>query len=352
MRYVTQVITALCLFICAAVQANAAPDGVEQLTKSAAQWVADSQSIQPDQVVIRTPDRRARIVPCSTPLAFQWPFSTSQRTLEASCADPQWRYFLQVEITQRTQAVVLTHALTAGTTLSASDLKITQLSTPLPLVIAKPEQAIGKTLLQSMDAGQPLTRDMLDEPTFAFVTSQAYARGEPIRREQLTVQPVQILRDQSALTVWPLDPVITTQPLPEGHRLLKRDIERSSEVVVSAVTIVRNQVITSDMIELKERPNTSLHAQPLSSLAAVVGFEATRTIPAGTPVTRADLREADLVREGENVTLTITRGALSISVDAMAAENGKLGEQVILINPESGREVRGIVTGRNQVSGL
>lgn len=351
MRYVTQVTTALCLLICAAAQAQAAPDGVEQLTKSATQWVAESQSIQPDQVTIRTPDRRARIVPCATPLEFQWPFSTSRRTLQASCADPQWRYFLQVEIMRGIPAVVLTHTLAAGTRLTAEDLKTTQLNAAMPQMISKPEQAIGKTLLQAVKEGQPLTRLMLDETAYEFVTTRAYSRGETIRREQLTVRPAQA-RDQSALTVWPLDSVITTQALPEGHTVLQRDIERSLEVVVSAVTIVRNQVITSDMVELKERPNTRLHAQPLSSLAAVVGFEATRTIPAGTPVTRADLREADLVREGENVTLTITRGALSISVDAIAAENGKLGEQVILINPESGREVRGVVVGRNQVSGL
>lgn len=351
MRYVTQVTTALYLLICAAVQANAEPEGVEHLAESAAQWVADNQSIHPDQVTIRTPDRRARIVPCATPLEFQWPFSTSQRTLQASCADPQWRYFLQVEIMRGIPAVVLTHTLAAGTRLTAEDLKTTQLNAVMPQMISKPEQAIGKTLLQAVKEGQPLTRLMLDETAYEFVTTQAYSRGETIRREQLTVRPAQA-RDQSALTVWPLDPVITTQALPEGHTVLQRDIERSAMGVVSSVTIIRNQVITSEMVQLSEMPNTKLSAQPLTSLAAVIGFEATRTIPAGSPVTRADLREADLVRQGENVTLTITRGSLAITVDVIASENGKLGEQVVLINPESGREIRGIVTGRNQVSGL
>ena len=78
---------------------------------------------------------------------------------------------------------------------------------------------------------------------------------------------------------------------------------------------------------------------------------ATRTIRAGTPITIADLTAADLVRKGENVTLTVTRGVLTISVDTIATENGKMGEQVELRNAESGKVIRGIVTGRHQAKG-
>jgi flagella basal body P-ring formation protein FlgA len=58
------------------------------------------------------------------------------------------------------------------------------------------------------------------------------------------------------------------------------------------------------------------------------------------------------VRKNETVRLTIKRGALEITVEAIALENAKIGEQVLLKNPDSGKEIRGIVTGRHAARGL
>ena len=46
------------------------------------------------------------------------------------------------------------------------------------------------------------------------------------------------------------------------------------------------------------------------------------------------------------------RGALEITVETIAMENGKIGEQVLLKNPDSGKEIRGIVSGRHEARGL
>ena len=56
--------------------------------------------------------------------------------------------------------------------------------------------------------------------------------------------------------------------------------------------------------------------------------------------------------EGEKVTLTVERGALTITVDTIAIEDGKMGEQVELTNAESGKVIRGIVIGRHQAKGI
>ena len=66
----------------------------------------------------------------------------------------------------------------------------------------------------------------------------------------------------------------------------------------------------------------------------------------------SDFVAADLVRKNETVRLTITRGALKITVETIALENAKIGQQVLLKNPDSGKEIRGIVTGQNEARGL
>jgi flagella basal body P-ring formation protein FlgA len=210
---------------------------------------------------------------------------------------------------------------------------------------------LGATLLEPAPAGSPLTQSQLEFYETQFVTLRAYAAGDVIDLADLSVESAPSA-DQTTLNQWPQGEVIATRQLAAGHRLNADDIEAAVAVVVARENIIRNQVITPDLVTIEVIGGVALGAKPLTELDAVIGFEATRTIQAGSTLNTSDLRAADLVREGENVTLTIQNGALSITVDTIATEDAKMAEQVILINPESGREIRGIVTGRNRARGL
>ena len=59
-----------------------------------------------------------------------------------------------------------------------------------------------------------------------------------------------------------------------------------------------------------------------------------------------------MINKGDNVILTVGSGLLSISVTMTALENGKMDQQIALLNPESGETVRALVTGPGQASGL
>ncbi len=60
------------------------------------------------------------------------------------------------------------------------------------------------------------------------------------------------------------------------------------------------------------------------------------------------MRQALLVRRGQAVDLTVvTSSGLELSLRAEALADGRMGETVSLRNPESGRVLTGIVTGRN-----
>jgi flagella basal body P-ring formation protein FlgA len=61
-----------------------------------------------------------------------------------------------------------------------------------------------------------------------------------------------------------------------------------------------------------------------------------------------DVKRALLVKQGQSVLLTIFLGnGLSVTARVDALQDGRMGEQVRLKNPDSGRLVSGIVTGPN-----
>ena len=81
--------------------------------------------------------------------------------------------------------------------------------------------------------------------------------------------------------------------------------------------------------------------------------ELVRSIQSGEPVRALDVRPATLVRRGQLVLLTVsTAGGLQVSLRVEALQDGKLGDPVKMKNPESGRLMSGVVTGRNTARGL
>jgi len=82
--------------------------------------------------------------------------------------------------------------------------------------------------------------------------------------------------------------------------------------------------------------------------------ELLRDLPVNTPVKMQDLKPAALVRRGQQVTVAVGgegKGFL-ITVKAEAQQDGLLGEQIRLKNPESGRSLTAVVTGQNMARGL
>ena len=154
------------------------------------------------------------------------------------------------------------------------------------------------------------------------------------------------------LTLWPEQTVIAKNPLKPGRPIRSDDVEVAQYVLVAKSTIVNGQVATADLVESRLESVNTYGPQPLVNVIEILGLEATRTIRAGQRLNASDFIAADLVRKNETVRLTIKRGALEITVEAIALENAKIGEQVLLKNPDSGKEIRGIVTGRHAARGL
>jgi flagella basal body P-ring formation protein FlgA len=125
------------------------------------------------------------------------------------------------------------------------------------------------------------------------------------------------------------------------------------QVVVGKLLLRRGTVLTADMLQEIEAPAQGLDPQVVSSIKDLENAEIVRDMPAGTPLRSHDVRRAVLVKQGQSVLLTVTQGnGFSITARVDALQDGKMGEQIRLKNPESGRILSGVVTGPSAAKGI
>lgn len=123
-------------------------------------------------------------------------------------------------------------------------------------------------------------------------------------------------------------------------------------VLVAAGPLQRGETLDASDVKLVQLPANQLGGRVIAQLSEVAHTELLRDLPAGTPIRPSDIRPILLVKKGQMVTLSISgdnRFVISAQLEAM--QDGKMGEQVKLKNPESGRIVSGVVQGPNAVSG-
>ena len=124
-------------------------------------------------------------------------------------------------------------------------------------------------------------------------------------------------------------------------------------VLVTVTSLSRGMSVQAADVRLQSMPVPPGAGPVLDNITEALHSEVLRDLPAGTVVRRADLKPAMLVRRGQLVQLSIGHNqGFSVSVRVEALQDGRMGEQVKLKNPESGRILTGVVKGPNLVEGL
>ena len=125
------------------------------------------------------------------------------------------------------------------------------------------------------------------------------------------------------------------------------------KVVVGKVLLRAGTVVAPDLLTEVEHSGQGLDSQVVSSVKDLENAEMVRDVPAGTPLRSHDLRRTVLVKQGQMILLSVgAAGAFAITARVEALQDGRMGEQVRLKNPESGRFITGVVTGPNAARGL
>ena len=124
-------------------------------------------------------------------------------------------------------------------------------------------------------------------------------------------------------------------------------------VVVARQLLRAGTLVTADLLAEVDQPGAGLDAQVLRSIKEAENGEMVRELPAGVPLRSYDLRRAVLIKMGQTVLLSVGQGGgFSITARVEALQEGRMGDQVRLKNPESGRILIGVVTGPNTARGL
>lgn len=123
--------------------------------------------------------------------------------------------------------------------------------------------------------------------------------------------------------------------------------------VVARQLIQRGSLLQPAMLEEVSRPAQGLDPQAVSSFKDLLYAEATRDLTAGQVLRSSDFRRAVLVKQGQSALMSVGQDkGFQITVRVEALQDGRMGEQIRLKNPDSGRLLTGTVTGPNAVRGF
>lgn len=121
-------------------------------------------------------------------------------------------------------------------------------------------------------------------------------------------------------------------------------IARYADVVVAARPLARGHVITAaDLTTARQRVDLARHDY-LVNAASAIGQITRRSLAGGQMLGTRQLERPNLVRRGEQVTLSIGNHAINVSVKGTALADGSMGERIRVRNLSSKRIVEGTVT--------
>jgi flagella basal body P-ring formation protein FlgA len=115
----------------------------------------------------------------------------------------------------------------------------------------------------------------------------------------------------------------------------------------AAHQIKKDRIITEKDLQRVTVPFLSLRGEPLGR-TEVDRSIARRNIAKGKTVTRDMVAPIPDVRKGERVHCLYREGPVEVEFDAIALKNGYVGDTVTL-KKESGKTLRGVVTGKRSV---
>jgi len=282
----------LFLLGCAYGQADGVTALQNKLVSDVSQWAQKTHQLEADQFSFAPLDARVQVQTCDRPLVMDLPFAT-QETVRVRCqGNPYWQLYMRL-------------VLKPGVT--------------LPAALVNPPHA-------AIPAPTPSTQ----------LASAPKAPKAPAATAAPASTP-------SAPASAPAAPAKAAAIAPPVMR----------KVVVARQLLRSGTTVSADMLEEQEVPAQGVDLLAVTSVKDLENGEMVRDMQAGVPLRSHDVRRAILVKQGQSVILTIGQSSgFAISARVEALQDGRMGEQIRLKNPESGRILSGVVTGPNAARGL
>ena len=122
------------------------------------------------------------------------------------------------------------------------------------------------------------------------------------------------------------------------------------ELPVPRAVIYPGETVTDELLVGRAFvAHTVARSTTIETREALVGKVARRTLLPGQPVATSAIRDPYLVTQGKTATVVFEHGGLIISMNALALQNGGLGDVVSLRNLDSGSVIRGTVASDGSI---
>lgn len=324
--------------------------GVEALHREVLSWSSNQLNQPQADISVGSLNANIQVKPCPKPLTFSFPFN-NQRTVQVQCNE-QWKLFLKLTIQEKSVSYVAAQDIKKGSKLTAE--WVVQASQTRNQEHTPPHPWVDLFAARDINEGEAVTATDFRSGTTVLRTNTLIARGQ-------TITPVEVEYSESLsgnhLDQFVLEKrsetirLIAKKDMGYGTVLTKDNTRLQTSSVVAAQALPSGTLIDADAVEVKWIDTQDNPFKGPTHLDEIIGLETTRQIRPQERIRFSDVTQATLIHKGNTVKLTITRGAMKIEVDTIALEAGQFGEQIDLLNPESGQTVRGTVSGQNRADG-
>jgi len=120
--------------------------------------------------------------------------------------------------------------------------------------------------------------------------------------------------------------------------------------IEAAVPLDTTKTVSADQLVVRSGPRVPFGPPPLDSIDAAAGRRPLRTIRPGEPIFATMLTSRHDVERGENVSVEVLAGLAKISFEAIAESSGRIGETVLIKNPQNGRYFQARIDSKGKVS--
>jgi flagella basal body P-ring formation protein FlgA len=145
---------------------------------------------------------------------------------------------------------------------------------------------------------------------------------------------------------------VLTVGVPDTEPVMRRlagQVVPMVDVAMLTHQLQAGSVLTAQDINPGRVPAASLRGEPALSPVAALGLALRRETPAGRPLVMGDLAHPVLVARNATVRMGLSAGAIALSAEGTAMEDGVMGAHIRVLNPSSHAVILAEVTGADEV---
>lgn len=329
------------------------PANKQRLINQAQSWVSQQTTVATEQIEIAAIDRRLRVPDCDGDFVVSFPYASSQQTIKVQCPDTGWQIFVGVSLHRSSKGFVFSKDMQVNQIVTVADLTEKTFDRAIKGVVTSAAELNNQSLVRGVEAGDLVLKRYLADTTLVYRLKRDILQGEAIRPEDITKISMSLPRTavDQRFPLRLINQAVAARDLWAGAIISRRDLNVKHMVMMAKTIVTRGQKLSPQNTELKAYYG-KLPSDALLEAADLEQMEAIHTVRAGQLLRSSDVRLMSMINKGDTVMLNVGSGLLNISTTMVALENGKLDQQISLLNPESNETVRAVVSGPGEARGL